>query len=103
MRDNRELDETAAAVEGNIDAIGNVRDELGDAYKAAVSSLWQWCAILGWVALAFVGILLDSRGMMDVKVLGLPITLSKLMVMYAVGTHFVHALMGKSPLMRWSR
>lgn len=54
------------------------------------------------VALAFVGILLDSRGMMDVKVLGLPITLSKLMVMYAVGTHFVHALMGKSPLMRWS-
>lgn len=54
------------------------------------------------VALAFVGILLDSRGMMDVKVLGLPITLSKLMVMYAVGTHFVHALMGKSPLLRWS-
>lgn len=54
------------------------------------------------VALAFVGILLDARGMTDIRVLGLPITLSKLMVLYAVGSHFVHALLGKSPLMRWS-
>lgn len=50
------------------------------------------------IALAFVGILLDARGMTSLRVLGLPITLSKIMVGYAMLSHVASAMVMRRPL-----
>jgi hypothetical protein len=51
------------------------------------------------IALAFLGILLDAQGLLNVKVLGLPLTLSKVMVAYALASHFGSAMANRRPLL----
>ncbi len=50
------------------------------------------------IALAFVGILLDARGLTGVRVLGIPLTLSKMMVGYAMISHAASAMVLRQPL-----
>ncbi|MGC6515811.1 MAG: O-antigen ligase family protein [Myxococcota bacterium] len=50
------------------------------------------------IALAFLGILLDSRGMTSLRIFGLPLTLSKTMVLFAVGSHLLNALVSRKRL-----
>lgn len=50
------------------------------------------------IALAFLGILLDTRGMTSMKILGLPLTMSKASVVFALGAHFVHTMMTRKKL-----
>lgn len=53
------------------------------------------------VALAFCGILFDARGMTSFQIMGLPVTVSKLMVLYAVGSHTLHVLVLRKQLVDW--
>jgi O-antigen ligase len=50
------------------------------------------------VAVAFLAILLDSRGMTSLRLFGLPITLSKAAVLFAMGSHFIHCMIARKPL-----
>lgn len=51
------------------------------------------------ISLAFLGILLDAQGLLNVKVLGVPLTLSKVMVAYALASHFGSAMVNRRPLL----
>lgn len=51
-------------------------------------------------ALAFFGILMDARGMTALKVLGVPVTLSKVMVLFAVTAHITNALLTRRKIFR---
>ncbi len=66
-------------------------------------------AAFGWVSLkrpsvpilfAFIGILFDAIGLTGIRVLGLPVTLGKISVLYALGAHLLHRLMSREPLFR---
>lgn len=50
------------------------------------------------VAVAFLAILLDSRGMTSLKLFGLPITLSKAAVLFSMAAHFLHCMLARKPL-----
>jgi hypothetical protein len=54
------------------------------------------------IALAFVGILLDARGMTSVRVLGVPLTLSKAAVLFAIASHFINATVRRAPFAAWT-
>lgn len=54
------------------------------------------------VTLAFLGILADARGMTAVKVLGVPLTLSKAMVLFAIVSHLVNSLVRRHPPWAWT-
>lgn len=54
------------------------------------------------IAFAFVGVLLDARGVTAVKVLGVPLTLSKVSVLMAIGAHFANSTLGKRTMGSWT-
>lgn len=54
------------------------------------------------VGFAFLGVLLDAQGMTAVKVFGLPLTLSKVGVLTALGAHFLNAILARRPLIQWT-
>jgi O-antigen ligase len=54
------------------------------------------------VAVAFLGILLDAGGMTSLRLFGLPVTLSKGAVLFALGSHFVHCMVLRKPMFTWT-
>ncbi|HMV67306.1 MAG TPA: O-antigen ligase family protein [Myxococcota bacterium] len=54
------------------------------------------------ITLAFLGILLDARGMTSVRVLGVPLTLSKMAVLFAIGSHFTNSMVRRVPPIVWA-
>jgi hypothetical protein len=54
------------------------------------------------VALAFLGILLDARGLTSLQLFGLPVTMSKGTVLFALGTHFVNCMVLRRPVFSWT-
>lgn len=54
------------------------------------------------ITLAFVGILLDARGLTSIKVLGVPVTLSKAAVLFAISSHFVNSMVRRVPPITWT-
>lgn len=54
------------------------------------------------ITMAFVGILLDARGLTSIKVLGVPVTLSKAAVLFAISSHFVNSMVRRVPPITWT-
>lgn len=54
------------------------------------------------VFFAFVGIMLDAQGMTAFRFLGLPVTIGKVAVLYALGAHVVHRLVLRQRLFSWT-
>jgi hypothetical protein len=54
------------------------------------------------ITLAFLGILLDARGMLTVKVLGIPLTLSKISVLFAISSHFANSMVRRVSPVVWA-
>lgn len=55
VEDNKVLDSTADAVQGNVESITSTREDLQGTYKSSVMSMFHWCAMLFWVAIMFAG------------------------------------------------
>lgn len=54
------------------------------------------------ITFAFLGILLDARGMTSIKILGVPLTLSKMAVLFAISSHFTNSLVRRIPPIVWA-
>lgn len=54
------------------------------------------------ITLAFLGILLDAQGMFAARVLGVPLTVSKIAVLFAITSHLVNSLVRRRSPIIWT-
>jgi O-antigen ligase len=54
------------------------------------------------ITMAFLGILLDAQGMFSARVLGVPVTVSKIAVLFAITSHIVNSLVRRRAPIIWT-